>query len=103
MSKTENVYADAGDPGLSFILPSPNGDDGGIMRNAGEGHFGTIVGRGGAGKSILALQIVTELLEKVDAAPKTDGGLTPAAFYFSLEAHPKELSRQVEQFTWGHK
>jgi len=72
------------------------------VRNENEGHFGTIVGRGGSGKSILALQVVTELLRSADAN-KLDSNCPNAAFYFSLEASPKELQRQVEQFEWGQR
>jgi KaiC/GvpD/RAD55 family RecA-like ATPase len=114
MAEGRNIYADAGDPGLSFILPSLNQDEGGITRNSEEGHFGAIVGRGGSGKTVLALQIVTGLLNKADEfdakmahvagkVHQPNSNHTHAAFYFSLEAHPKELKRQVEQFSWGYK
>ena len=68
------------------------------MRQEKDGHLNTIVGRGGSGKSILALQLVTNLL-------KRENGPHPnrphAAFYFTLEASPQELKRQLLQFTWG--
>lgn len=106
MSDDGKVYADARDPGLSFILPSLDPHKGGVVRDPTEGHFGAIVGRGGAGKSILALQIVTELLENAGRRQSTgrnEFSPPPAAFYFTLEAHPRELRGQVEQFTWGQR
>jgi KaiC/GvpD/RAD55 family RecA-like ATPase len=52
----------------------------------------------------LALQIVTELLNQADSVnTNNEDGRVHAAFYFSLEAHPTELRRQVQQFTWGYK
>ena len=98
------IYADAGDRGFSFILPSTTPNLGGVVRHPDEGHFGTIVGQGGAGKSILALQIVTRLLKNADKASpsvQSRADCAHAAFYFSLQAHPRELKRQVQQFIWG--
>ena len=96
MSEATQIRADAGDPGLNFVLQK------GLLRDAGEGHLGTIVGRGGSGKSILALQLVTELLRIADETNK-DQNRRPAAFYFTLEASPGELRNQVVQFKWGEK
>lgn len=61
------LYADADDQGLSFILPSLKSDQGGLACNKKHGHFSTLVGRGGSGKSILALQLATALLQRVDS------------------------------------
>ena len=102
MSGRPNVYADAGDPGLRFILPGPK-ESGGLLRNRDDGHLGTIVGRGGSGKSILALQLVTELLNREDEAVPVSGDRPHSAFYFTLEASPQELKRQVSQFSWGRR
>src|SRR5579864_79182 len=104
MPERQKVYADAGDPGLRFILPSPRSEtEGGLVRDRFEGHLGAIVGRGGSGKSILALQLVTRLLKCADEERKTDPDHPHAAFYFTLEASPNELMRQVCQFSWGSK
>ena len=101
--KFKPVYANAADPGLRFILPSLISDEfGGLMRDEREGHLGTIVGRGGSGKSILALQLVTDLLNRRDDLDTERDPKRPnAAFYFTLEASPIELARQVRQFSWG--
>lgn len=99
----ETIYAHAGDAGLSFIFPAERRTDGpgGLQRHANIGHLSTIVGRGGSGKSILALQLVTQLLND---ATKERGSLpAPAAFYFTLEASPIELLHQVRQFGWGNR
>jgi KaiC/GvpD/RAD55 family RecA-like ATPase len=106
------VYANADDPGLRFILPGATlqkdlsnrvdtnrhrgNEVGGLARNLKDGHLCTIVGRGGAGKSILALQLATSLLRN-----KIDEPGPHAAFYFTLEASPKELKQQVLKFEWG--
>jgi KaiC/GvpD/RAD55 family RecA-like ATPase len=95
--KETHIRADAGDPGFRFVLQE------GLVRGAG-GHLGTIVGRGGSGKSILALQIVTRLLKEAHEAERLKGvdpARLSAAFYFTLEASPEELARQVDQFDWG--
>jgi KaiC/GvpD/RAD55 family RecA-like ATPase len=74
------------------------------MRHRKDGHLSTIVGRGGSGKSILALQLVTALLERsVSLAQEGSEPKNCAAFYFTLEASPEELKRQVTQFEWGRK
>lgn len=96
------IYADAGDPGLRFILPGPR-ESGGLKRNHGNGHLGTIAGRGGSGKSILALQLVTELLNRQAERIRASKQLPHAAFYFTLEASPQELKRQISQFSWGDR
>lgn len=91
------IRAEAGDPGFKFVLQS------GLLRGP-NGHLGTIVGRGGSGKSILALQIVTQLLTTAHEEERKAGvtaGRHSAAFYFTLEASPRELANQVGQFTWG--
>jgi KaiC/GvpD/RAD55 family RecA-like ATPase len=98
-------WADAGDDGFRFILSDvwsvhAGGTDdttarkGGILRSGDGGHLATIVGRGGTGKSILALQLVNELL-------MTSAAQRPAAFYFTLEASPKELDHQSNRFGWN--
>src|SRR5260370_9020238 len=116
MSNRQIVYADADDPGLRFILPTlRRGEEGGLAREKNNGHFGTIVGRGGSGKSVLALQLVTALLESEDKTKAVRGGggrkvfaegsvyCRQAGFYFTLEASPAELKRQLLQFEWGQK
>lgn len=101
MAETNDIYADAGDEGLRFILPSAKQKEkGGFLRQEGDGHLNTIVGRGGSGKSILALQLVTSLLKN---ASLSDSNRPHAAFYFTLEASPRELGRQLLQFTWGDR
>jgi KaiC/GvpD/RAD55 family RecA-like ATPase len=98
MPKINEIYADAGDEGLRFILPSATRrEKGGLLRQEGDGHLNTIVGRGGSGKSILALQLVTDLLARNNGSDSKP----VAAFYFTLEASPRELARQLLQFTWG--
>ncbi|GEM_PF-4931893 len=110
------VYADADDEGFRFILQPPEEESnkrmGGfaLQKDSDEeesaverrGHLVTIVGRGGTGKSILALQLVTKLLKR----KKSDHGKQgpgPAVFYFTLEATPGELITQARQFKWGKK
>jgi len=98
MTEINEIYADAGDEGLRFILPSAmRREKGGLLRQEGDGHLNTIVGRGGSGKSILALQLVSDLLAKNNGSDSKP----LAAFYFTLEASPRELARQLLQFTWG--
>ncbi len=96
--------ADAGDPGLRFLFPgasgtSSTGNLGGLLRPTDHGSVVTIAGRGGTGKSILALQFAIRLL----AAPDEDLSARPrpAAFYFSLEAPADEIKRQLLSFPWG--
>jgi KaiC/GvpD/RAD55 family RecA-like ATPase len=92
--KQDERIAHAGDRGLEFVLQD------GLKRGKAEGHLGAIVGRGGSGKSILALQFVTQLLN--DANKKDlPAGKKNTAFYFTLEATPKELCEQVKRFKWG--
>lgn len=117
-SEPKIVYADAGDEGFRFIFPGPDGSVlGGLRRERGQGHFVTLVGRGGTGKSFLALQLVTHLLEREKQMDEATGGSAAAtaaahsdepdaervhtAFYFTLEASPRELAGQARQFTWG--
>ncbi len=125
----EIIYADAGDDGFRFIFPGPRPkgspqpegsaapggpkDDrdaskiGGLRREKGQGHLVTLVGRGGTGKSFLALQLITHLLDherRMDE--KTEPSEDPtrrdhAAFYFTLEASPRELAHQAKEFSWG--
>ncbi|MCG8573816.1 MAG: AAA family ATPase [Flavobacteriales bacterium] len=112
------IYANAKDDGFAFIFPrtpmpqqaEPEGKgnaqsghkskDGGLVRESKHGHLATIVGRGGTGKSILALQLITSLLEnanKKDQNPKKPA----AAFYFTLESSVAELKNQMDCFEWG--
>lgn len=95
---TQQVNADAGIDGINFILQSPNRKTGGIVRNRKQGHLVTITGRGGTGKSVLALQFLTDLL-----GIETDNTLIRRAFYFTLEASPLELARQVCAFEFGQR
>jgi KaiC/GvpD/RAD55 family RecA-like ATPase len=105
----ELIYANAGDEGFSFILPDNQEPAsriicGGIVKRVDQGHLVTIVGRGGTGKSIFALQLVTALLK--DAEKNYDCWhefQKPSAFYFSLEASPDELQSQMIQFAWGER
>jgi len=98
----EKIYAKAGDRGFSFLF-----HDYGLAREPKQGHFGTIVGTGGSGKSVLALQLVTDLLNEEDEKENAVDGKEheneprPLAFYFTLEASPQELASQVDQFIWG--
>lgn len=97
--RDENIYADAGNAGLRFILPSPlDATKGGLSRGIDDGHLSAIVGRGGSGKSMFALQILTGLLN--EAKPSGEKR-SPAAFYFTLEASPDELCKQIGKFKWG--
>lgn len=97
-------YADAGDEGFRFILPSTTSStEGGLARPRGFGHLCTIVGRGGTGKSILALQLVTWLLKQRNKETGLAAAKPNAAFYFTLEASPAELVTQVLQFRWGRE
>lgn len=111
---TSHSYADACDDGISFILQNPNQDTkrgsttGGLIRDRDQGHFVTIAGRGGTGKSMLALQFVTDLLNQSDTADvsrvsKGSNRVEPAAFYFTLEASPLELARQLRDLRFGQK
>ncbi len=101
-----DIYAHGGDEGLQFILPSDKRDglEGGILRRDDQGHLVTMVGRGGTGKTILALQLMTQLL--ADAAEKYEGWPSDrkhGAFYFTLEATPFEIYNQLAQFSWGKR
>src|SRR6266404_4830153 len=93
----DQIFADACNDGISFILQSPDlvPEKGGLIRDPGQGHLVTITGRGGTGKSLLALQFLTDLLEQSKGVP--------AAFYFTLEASPWELARQLQAFKFGHR
>src|ERR1051325_2227092 len=98
-----HLFADANDDGIRFILQIPPKNqvpgsvrEGGIIRYPDQGHFVTIAGRGGTAKSVLALQFLTALLEKSKSEH-------PAAFYFSLEASPKELATQLGHFRFGRR
>ncbi|MGH9800745.1 MAG: RAD55 family ATPase, partial [Blastocatellia bacterium] len=103
---TPRIFADAGDDGIRFILPrpisvpkkDPSGGytKGGLIREPDQGHLITFAGRGGTGKSVLALQFLTELLRQSEKKKKT-----PAAFYFTLEASPLELVLQLQEFRFG--
>ena len=118
------VFADADDEGFRFILPGETAEPaesaersrGGLVRERGRGHFVTLVGRGGTGKSIFALQLLSQLLGTAngevgdyhdyshDEWPPTPAGHRHhAAFYFTLEASPAELVNQLHQFTWGKR
>jgi len=91
----DHLFADASNDGISFILQSPDlvPEKGGLIRDPEQGHLVTIAGRGGTGKSLLALQFLTDLLNQSKG--------TPAAFYFTLEASPWELVRQLRDFKFG--
>jgi len=93
-----HLFADANDDGIRFILQSPDKDhtNGGLLRDREQGHLVTMAGRGGTGKSVLALQFLTELLNQSE-------GKSPAAFYFTLEASPLELARQLRDFEFGQR
>lgn len=109
----ERIWADAGDEGFRFIFGNdrvgsfevPQGSGahsrsaGGILRVATNGHLATIVGRGGTGKSILALQIINHLLRAGRRSVPAEY-LRSAAFYFTLEASPLELLEQSRLFRW---
>lgn len=110
----KRIYADAGDEGFRFLFPSlspdsdparpsdePERDGGGLRRDRNRGHFATIVGRGGTGKSSLALQIVSELLNEEEKALDTEH--QHAVFYFTLEATPYELFHQASQYEWAKR
>jgi len=109
---TSHSYADACDDGISFILQNPNQASqkgpttGGLRRELGQGHFVTIAGRGGTGKSMLALQFVTDLLNQIQplkVAESDSPQVKAAAFYFTLEASPLELARQLHDLKFGQK
>jgi KaiC/GvpD/RAD55 family RecA-like ATPase len=121
---TARLFADARDDGISFILQSPDyyrilqspdyyplnqgHIEGGLLREQNQGHFVTIAGRGGTGKSLLALQFLTDLLNRADPTTGVGkdnpvNGQQPEsrAFYFTLEASPLELARQLKDFDFG--
>ena len=120
MSEVKWIWADADDEGFKFLLP-PDHDDlatsgeasggdsrgrsqlaqGGLRRDPDHGHLVTIVGRGGAGKSIFALQLVTALLKGEHPGGSYKGQPLPAAFYFTLEAQREELESQYRSFEMG--
>lgn len=109
------AYADADDEGFRFILPSSQSSqgprrrtlraseyEGGLARSRDAGHFASVVGRGGTGKSFFALQLVTSLLKREQRTnPATHKSRLHSAFYFTLEASPQELVTQVGHFGWS--
>ena len=110
MSETPLIlYANAADEGLQFVLPSTSyatDQNGGLAREEDRGHVATVVGKGGTGKSMLALQVLAQLLDDAKDVyrplDKARWGSRPhAAFYFTLEASPYELACQLSDFQWG--
>ena len=118
LARSEWIWADADDEGFKFLLPfddletaergaqsndpqAPPPAQGGLCRHPEHGHLVTIVGRGGAGKSIFALQLVIELLRKEYPESPNPKRLLPGAFYFTLEAQREELKSQFSSFSWG--
>lgn len=103
--RNASLFADAGDDGIQFILPSPENDYtvGGLTREPDQGHLVTFAGRGGTGKSVLALQFLTNLLRQSEERNKGVKNWTQAAFYFTLEASPLELVQQLQKFKFGKR
>ena len=97
-SKDKRPAAHGDDEGFKFILGGY-----GIERAEDAGHLVAIAGRGGTGKSIYTLQTVVQLLrDPLQCYPmeKWGAGTHDTVFYFSLEATPDELLKQLRSFTW---